>query len=58
VVELLELFASVEWSFVEHTLHSPIATSILDEDLISFETSGLSLSCIDHVSCTDLPTEV
>jgi hypothetical protein len=38
VVELLELFADVEWSSVEQTSHSPTATSILVEDLIAFET--------------------
>jgi hypothetical protein len=40
-VELLELFASVEWSSIEQTSHSPIAASILEKDLIAFETSGL-----------------
>jgi hypothetical protein len=41
VVELLELFAAMEWSSVEQTSHSPTAASILVEDLIAFETSGL-----------------
>jgi hypothetical protein len=43
VFELLEIFASVEWSSVEQTLHSPspIAASILEEDSIAFQTSGL-----------------
>jgi hypothetical protein len=41
VVELLDLFAAVEWSSVEQTSHLRIATSILVEDLIAFETSGL-----------------
>jgi hypothetical protein len=40
-VELPKLFAAVEWSFVEQTSHSPTAASILEEDLIAFETSGL-----------------
>jgi hypothetical protein len=41
VVELLDFFAAVERSSVEQTLHSPTAASILEEDLIAFETSGL-----------------
>jgi hypothetical protein len=40
-VELLELFAAMEWSSIEQTSHSPTAASILVEDLIAFETSGL-----------------
>jgi hypothetical protein len=55
VVELLELVASMEWSSVEQTSHSPIAASIQKEDSIAFETSG---PCIDHVSCIDLSTVV
>jgi hypothetical protein len=41
MVELLELFAAVEWSSVEQTSHLPTAASILVEDLIAFETSSL-----------------
>jgi hypothetical protein len=40
-VEQLELFAYVEWSSTEQTSPSPIAASILEEDSIAFETSGL-----------------
>jgi hypothetical protein len=40
-VELLELIAAVEWSYVEQTSHLPTTASILVEDLIAFETSSL-----------------